>query len=113
MEEADETRPTVGGEVTEPVFLSIDEDLGNLEINEPTSQVVQKVGKGRRLDETRAQLAYALLGLVSLLLIMLLIMLWTGRLSANQFGNVAAVTVTPVIGLLGAATGYYYGKGKH
>ena len=112
MEGEGNNRGSVDGASTDPVLLSIDEDLGDLEINEPASQVVQKVGKGHKLDKTRAQLAYALLALVALLLFMLLVMLWSGHLHANQFGDVAAVTVTPIIGLLGAATGYYYGKGQ-
>jgi hypothetical protein len=89
-------------------LLPIDEDLGELTIDEPS---VRKVGKSRTIDSTRAQLAYWLLALVTVLLMMLLIMLWSGRLPVDKFGNVAAITVTPIIGLLGAAVGYYYGKG--
>jgi len=39
-------------------------------------------------------------------------LLGTRRLTTEEFGSVAAVSISPVIGLLGAATGYYYGKGE-
>ena len=39
-------------------------------------------------------------------------MLWRGKLTTSEFGNIAAVVTTPVVGLLGAATGYYYGRGR-
>lgn len=89
--------------------IVIDEDLGELFAGELAPA---KVGKPRTIDDTRAKLAYFLLALVAFLLFTLLIMLWTGHLSVEKFGNVAAITVTPIIGLLGAATGYYYGKGQ-
>jgi hypothetical protein len=85
-------------------------DLGDLSIYEPSIGI--KEGPAYRIERTRATLAYLLLALLTGLLIVLLIMLWTGHLTASGFGNVAAIVTTPVVGLLGAATGYYYGRGQ-
>ncbi|MGO9332624.1 MAG: hypothetical protein ACLQCU_00960 [Acidimicrobiales bacterium] len=83
-------------------------DLGDLSIGPPSIEE----GPTYRIERTRATLAYLLLGLLAALLAVLLIMLWTGHVAPNEFGNVAAIVTTPVVGLLGAATGYYYGRGQ-
>jgi hypothetical protein len=83
-------------------------DIGDLTIDEPPIEE----GPARRIERTRATLAYLLLGLLAALLGVLLAMLWKGSLTTSEFGNVAAVVTTPVVGLLGAATGYYYGRGQ-
>lgn len=80
--------------------------LGDLSIDQPS------VTEGPPIGRTQARLAYLLFALLTFLLTALLIMLWFGHLTAATFGNVAAIVVTPVVGLLGAATGYYYGKAK-
>ncbi len=83
-------------------------DIGELAIDDPAVEE----GPVRHIERTRATLAYCLLALLAALLAALLCMLWTDNLSASEFGTVAAVVTTPVIGLLGAATGYYYGRNQ-
>lgn len=83
-------------------------DLGELSIDEPSVEE----GPARRIERTRATLAYLLLGLLAALMGVLLAMLWRDELTPSEFGNIAAIVTTPVVGLLGAATGYYYGRGQ-
>lgn len=83
-------------------------DLGDLSIDGSSIEE----GPVRHIERTRATLAYLLLGLLSVITAALLLMLWTDHLTPEQFGNVAAVVTTPIVGLLGAATGYYYGRGQ-
>ena len=35
-----------------------------------------------------------------------------GRVTPQDFGSVTGVLLAPIVGLLGAATGYYYGRGE-
>lgn len=92
------------------------EDPGTLEheldlVLEPLSEASQpKEGKPVNVDRTRALLAYLLLALFSVVLISLLVMLGTETLSVDEFSQVSSVAITPIVGLLGAATGYYYGR---
>lgn len=81
-------------------------DLGDLSIDEPSIEE----GPVRHIERTRATLAYLLFGLLAALTGVLLFMLWTDHLTPEEFGTVAAIVTTPIIGLLGAATGYYYGS---
>jgi len=83
-------------------------DLGELSIGR---QSIEE-GPVRRIERTRATLAYLLLGLLAALMAALLFLLWSGHLTPAEFGNVAAIVTTPVVGLFGAATGYYYGRSQ-
>jgi hypothetical protein len=65
--------------------------------------------RARRIDRTRAHIAYSLVAVLAATLAALLWMLGTKRLASSDFGNVAGVVIAPVVGLVGAATGYYYG----
>jgi hypothetical protein len=67
-------------------------------------------GKKVNVDRTRALLAYLLLALFSAVLLILLLLLGRNVLSVDQFSQVSSVALTPIVGLLGAATGYYYGR---
>lgn len=96
-----------GSEVEQASGLEV-VDLGELSID---SAAIEE-GPARNIEKTRATLAYLLLGLLAALLGALLLMLWAGDLSAEEFGTVAAIVTTPVVGLLGAATGYYYGRNQ-
>lgn len=82
-------------------------DLGPLDLR----AVAPRELPPQPVERTRALLAYLLLALLSAIIATLLVFVGTGRLTTEEFGSVAAVSVSPVIGLLGAATGYYYGKG--
>ena len=65
---------------------------------------------GPPVEKTRATIAFCLLGLLAATSGFLLVMLWVERLDAQSFGTVAAIVLGPLFGLLGTATGYYYGK---
>ena len=67
-------------------------------------------GPERPVERTRALLAYLLLLLLSAEILTLLALLGFERISVDDFSALSAVTVTPIVGLLGAATGYYYGR---
>jgi hypothetical protein len=64
----------------------------------------------RKVEDTRANLAYALVGLLALTVIGLFALLISGGVPADSFAEVAGIMVSPLIGLVGAVTGYYYGK---
>lgn len=93
----------------EPQHRSEDEvvDLGSLELHAPTF----KEGPAHRVEQTRALFAYLLLGLFAATLGSLILLLGLGRLTVQDFSEVAGVVISPVVGLLGAAAGYYYGRG--
>jgi uncharacterized membrane protein YeaQ/YmgE (transglycosylase-associated protein family) len=55
-------------------------------------------------------LAYCLFGLLAAVLGVVLGLLAAGTLSPQDFDNVTGVLIAPIVGLLGAATGYYYGR---
>ena len=83
-------------------------DLGPLDLGRPSIEE----GPARRVEQTRATLAYCLLGLLAAVIGVDLGLLAAGTVTAQTFDNVTGVVIAPVIGLLGAATGYYYGGGK-
>jgi hypothetical protein len=65
----------------------------------------------RPVEKTRALLAYLLFGLLAAIIAVLLSFLGAGLVSVEGFTNVMGILLSPVVGLLGAATGYYYGRG--
>lgn len=83
------------------------EDIGLLELDR--ADVTE--GPATRVAKTRALLAYLLFGLLAVINVVLLFLLADHRITTQEFGTVAGVLIAPVVGLLGAATGYYYGKG--
>ncbi len=83
-------------------------DLGRLDLNNPPVEE----GPGRRVEKTRATLAYSLLALLAAVLGTLFGLLAAGVLTPQTFDNVTGVVLAPIVALLGAATGYYYGKGQ-
>lgn len=77
----------------------------------PAGDDVQPVeGKARRVEDTRANLAFCLFGLLAATVVGLLLLLWLGKLDADDFAQVAGLMISPLVGLVGAVTGYYYGK---
>jgi hypothetical protein len=78
-------------------------DLGSSPIEE---------GPAKRVEKTRATLAYCLFALLAAVIGVDLGLLAAGTLNAQGFDNVTGVVIAPVVGLLGAATGYYYGRGE-
>lgn len=82
-------------------------DLGTLDI--PDSPFEE--GPAKRLEQTRALLAVLLFALLTAVVFSLLAFLWAERLAVDEFADMVALLVTPIVGLLGAATGYYYGRG--
>ncbi len=87
---------------------AVDVDLGDFLLAEPPVEE----GPARRVEKTRALLAYLLLALLAAVLASLLALLAFGRVRVDEFGTLAGVLIAPLVGLVGAATGYYYGKGE-
>lgn len=85
-------------------------DLGSIDLN--LNRVPVEVGPVLPVDRTRALLAYLLLILLSVIILTLIGLLGAHRLTVQDFTEVAGVVMAPVTGLLGAATGYYYGRGQ-
>jgi uncharacterized integral membrane protein len=94
------TQQTVPGEDPEEI------DLGALTLDGPS---VVSVGKGRKVEDTRARLAFSLLGLLAAVLALLLLLLFVHTITAEQFTQLAGVLLAPLVGLVAASTGYYYG----
>lgn len=67
-------------------------------------------GRARKVEDTRARLAFCLVALLAGTIAVLLALLWQGDLNQHEFAEVAGVLISPLIGLVGAVTGYYYGK---
>lgn len=66
--------------------------------------------KPRQVEDTRANIAYFLLGLLAFVLVSLIVLLACGKIPTESFAEVAGLMVSPLVGLVGAVTGYYYGK---
>jgi hypothetical protein len=84
-------------------------DLGPIDLDLESAPV--QLGPALPVERTRALLAYLLLGLLAVIILTLIGLLGAHRLSVQDFNEVAGVVMSPIIGLLGAATGYYYGRG--
>lgn len=67
-------------------------------------------GKARKVEDTRARLAFSLVSLLAGTVAALLVLLFFGKLSEHDFASVAGILISPLVGLVGAVTGYYYGK---
>jgi uncharacterized integral membrane protein len=93
-------------ELPERAEQSEEIDLGSLSLHGPPSV---SVGKGRKVDDTRATLAFCLLALLTLVLLLLFILLFVHTIDSEQFTQLAGVLLAPLVGLVAAATGYYYG----
>ncbi len=81
-------------------------DLGALTLG---GSAIIREGKGRRVEDTRARLAFSLLGLLTAVLLLLFVLLFVHTITAAQFTQLAGVLLAPLVGLVAAATGYYYG----
>jgi hypothetical protein len=90
---------------TDPEFADESFDLEPLELDKAPNIEVRPV------ERTRALLAYLLFGLLAFLLAALIMMLSFHVVTVQGFAEIAGVVVAPIVGLLGAATGYYYGRG--
>lgn len=81
-------------------------DIGSLSLDEPAITE----GPARKVEQTRATLAYCLFGLLAAVVGVLLGLLAAGTFTTQNFDSAAGVVLSPIFALLGAATGYYYGK---
>jgi L-asparagine transporter-like permease len=82
-----------------------------LELDSIAAEQPRETGPARRVEKTRSLLAYLILALLALVILYMLVLLTTHTLDTEEFANVAGVLLAPLVGLLGAATGYYYGRG--
>lgn len=76
----------------------------------PVDEARPTEGKARPLEDTRARLAFCLVAILAGTIVILLALLGCGELDESEFANVAGVLISPLVGLVGAVTGYYYGK---
>jgi uncharacterized membrane protein YeaQ/YmgE (transglycosylase-associated protein family) len=58
----------------------------------------------------RGLLAFALVAILAFLSIGALVGLWLKKASAEDLRILLGVVFTPIVGLVGAATGFYYGE---
>lgn len=88
-----------------------DDDSELIDLGEWTGEAPPPtLGKPRNIEDTRATLAYCLFGLLGGIVAVLLGMVVFNGLTVDEFLKVAAVTMSPVVGLVGAVSGYYYGR---
>lgn len=81
-------------------------DLGEFDLH---GLLPLTVGKVRKVDDTRARLAFSLLALLALVLVLLFALLFIHTISAQEFTQLGGLLLAPLVGLVAAATGYYYG----
>ena len=63
----------------------------------------------RTREFMRGLLAFTLVGILGFLAIVALLSLWFSKATPDDLQTVLGVVFTPIVGLVGAATGFYYG----
>lgn len=81
-------------------------DIGELDLHGPAPHLREP----KPVEDTRSQLAFSLVFLLAGVLLALFVLLWLDRITTDEFQKLAGLTLTPLVGLIGAATGYYYGR---
>jgi hypothetical protein len=66
--------------------------------------------RSRPVEDTRALIAFSLLALLAGVVAALLLLLAFRRISVDEMVRLMGVMLAPLVGLVGAATGYYYGR---
>ena len=108
-----------GGQAT-PVQVTIAETSAVLTRAEPEvvyegdldlDQNPFEEGPARRVEQTRAKFAYLMLALLASVILGMFVLLFADKVTPEEFSGIAGVLISPIVGLLGAATGYYYGRG--
>jgi hypothetical protein len=112
MSSSDATQPA--DETPDGLGASADAGSADTEIDLgqwPGLDLSSIVEKQRPVENTRAALAFCLVGLLAVVLLLLLLLLWFRRVPVDAFAQVAGLLISPLVGLVGAVTGYYYGRG--
>ncbi len=86
-------------------FRLVEHEQPSPEVYTPSER--HEINKAR--EKTRAGLAWALLGLLGVFEFMILITTLAFGYSVQDAKELLALVVTPLVGLVGAATGFYYG----
>ncbi len=74
----------------------------------PAPQVGDKYDSRPQEDEARRYIAYLLIGLLGLIVSGILISLWCGIIDVDHIKEFGVI-LNPIIALVSAATGFYYG----
>jgi uncharacterized membrane protein YeaQ/YmgE (transglycosylase-associated protein family) len=92
--------------------MSKDIDLTDVETSAPVRNMLrdEPYDPTRDREVVRARVAYLMIGLLIGIVGAMIGGLLTGYLSADATEKVAAVILSPVVGLLGAVLGFYYGE---
>jgi uncharacterized membrane protein YeaQ/YmgE (transglycosylase-associated protein family) len=62
------------------------------------------------MDRTRANLAFSLVALLVLIVCLILVATFARWVTASDAKDLLGVLLSPVVGLVGAATGFYFGE---
>lgn len=96
--------------MSEDVVVDLSEEQpGRLE---PVKLLRRPYDQARAHDKTRRNIAYWLLLLLTIVVTVPLIALWRNWLTVTDIDAVSTALITPVIGLVGAVTGFYFGQNK-
>ena len=92
--------------------MSTEIDLANVEGTPPARNAPRQEPYDPTHDRevVRARVAYLMIGLLIVIVAAMLAGLLSGYLSAETTEKVAAIILSPVVGLLGAVLGFYYGE---
>jgi fructose-specific phosphotransferase system IIC component len=91
-----------------PQYVEEELDLSSFERDRPWITE----GRARPVEATRATLAYLMLALLAAVIVSLVVLIYQRKVTPEELSALAGVLIAPIVGLLGAATGYYYGRGE-
>lgn len=69
-----------------------------------------RLGRPRSLEETRAQVARALVALLAVVILFSFLTLWMVAPTGDQLEGLLTIIFGPLIALVSAAVGYYFGE---
>ncbi len=85
-------------------------DLGWVAQDEPQPFKVIPYDPARDRESTRGRIAFCLIGTLAGMVIFILLLLWFHPDRVQEVKDVTEILYAPIVGLVGAATGYYFGS---